>query len=48
MLEQIAANEESLTVVCISIVAIVAILVLGLGCTLVSILKISAYTRLKQ
>ena len=48
MLEQIAGNEESLTVVCLSVVAIVAILVFGLAGTLVSLVKISAHSRLKQ
>jgi hypothetical protein len=48
MLEQIARNEGSLTIVCLSIVGVVAILVFGAGCTLVSVLRVIAHTRLKQ
>ncbi len=48
MLEQLIKNEEALTVVCFSAVGIVAILVFGIGWTLVSLVKLSAHTRLKQ
>ena len=48
MLEQIVADEESLAIVCFSLVGIVAIVVFGIGGTLVSVLKLSAHTRLKQ
>jgi len=48
MLEQIAGDEESLTVVCLSVVGIVAILVFGFGWTLVSVLKVITHTRLRQ
>ena len=48
MLEQIAADEESLAIVCFSLAGIVAIVVFGIGGTLVSVLKLSAHTRLKQ
>ncbi len=48
MLEQLVANEEALTVVCLSAVGIVAILVFGIGWTFVSLMKLSAHTRLKQ
>jgi hypothetical protein len=48
MLEEIAGNEESLTVVCVSVVSIVAILVFGFCGTLVSLVKQSSHNRLKQ
>ena len=48
MLEQIASHEDSLAIVCFSFVGIVAIVVIGVGCTLVSVLKIWAHSRLKQ
>jgi hypothetical protein len=48
MLEQLAADEESLAIVCFSLVGIVAIMVFGLGGTLMSVLRLSAHTRLKQ
>ena len=48
MLEQIAADEETLAIVCFSLVGIVAILVFGIGGILVNVLKLWAQTRLKQ
>jgi hypothetical protein len=48
MLEQIAGNEEALTIVCLSIVGIVAILVFGGSYTVISILTVIAHARLKQ
>ena len=48
MLEQIAANEESLAIVCFSLVGIVAIVVFGIMGSIVSLAKLSAHTRLKQ
>jgi hypothetical protein len=48
MLEEIVRNEESLTVLCLSVVGIVAILVFGVGWTLVSLAKVFAHSRLKR
>ena len=48
MFEQIAADEETFVMACLSVVGIVAILVFGGGWTVVSIVRILAHTRLKQ
>ena len=48
MWEQIAADEESLVIVCGSIVALTAILVFGVGSMVVSLCKLAVHTRLKQ
>jgi len=48
VLEQIAGDEESLTVVCLSAVGVVAILLFGVGWTIVTILKVLTHTRLKH
>ena len=48
MLEELISNEEALMVVCFSAVAMAAIFVVGGGCTLFSVLKLFADTRLKQ
>ena len=48
MWEEIASDSESLTVVCLSLVGIVAILVFGICGTVVSLVKVSTHARLKQ